>query len=74
MRRTALDIALCFGLPLVQLALRYITQGHRYDIIEHIGCQIPAYMSWPNVVISSVIPLVLAVGATVYACKLSPGG
>jgi len=68
-RRIALDIALCFGLPVVQLALRYITQGHRYDIIEHIGCQIPAYMSWPNVVITSVIPLLLAIGATIYACK-----
>jgi len=66
-RRTAFDVTLCFGLPCVQLVLRYITQGHRYDIIEHIGCQIPAHMSWPNIIITSVIPLALAIGATIYA-------
>lgn len=66
-RRMALDIGFCFGLPIVQVLLRYIVQGHRYDIHENIGCSIPALFSWPTVVITYFVPLIIAVAAAVYA-------
>jgi pheromone a factor receptor len=69
-RRIGLEIFVCFGLPCLQLVLRYVTQGHRYDIFEHIGCQIPSYVSWPHIVIQYIFPLVLAAGAAIYAGEL----
>lgn len=70
-RRLSIDIALCFVLPCIHLVLSYVSQGHRYDIVEHIGCQIPAFMAWPHIVIQFVIPLTLATCAIIYACESS---
>ncbi|KAF8136054.1 pheromone A receptor-domain-containing protein [Mycena galopus ATCC 62051] len=32
------DLAIGLGLPLLQIPLQYIVQGHRYNIFEDIGC------------------------------------
>ncbi|KAJ7182462.1 pheromone A receptor-domain-containing protein [Mycena crocata] len=57
-RAVMVDLAIALGLPLLQLPLQYIVQGHRYDILEDIGCYpttyntVPAYpliFLWPNV-------------------------
>ncbi|KAJ7661864.1 pheromone A receptor-domain-containing protein [Mycena rosella] len=57
-RAVMVDLAIALGLPLLQLPLQFIVQGHRYDILEDIGCYpttyntIPAYpliFLWPNV-------------------------
>ncbi|KAH6890859.1 pheromone receptor, partial [Coprinopsis sp. MPI-PUGE-AT-0042] len=53
------DLAIGLGIPLLQMPLQYIVQGHRYDIFEDIGCYPttvntpPAYplvFLWPTVV------------------------
>ncbi|KAJ7455421.1 pheromone A receptor-domain-containing protein [Mycena latifolia] len=57
-RAVMIDLTIALGLPLLQLPLQYIVQGHRYDILEDIGCYpttyntVPAYpliFLWPNV-------------------------
>ncbi|KAJ7836812.1 GPCR fungal pheromone mating factor, partial [Mycena leptocephala] len=57
-RAVMIDLAIALGLPILQLPLQYIVQGHRYDILEDIGCYpytyntVPAYpliFIWPNV-------------------------
>ncbi|KAJ7085486.1 pheromone receptor Rcb3 B45 [Mycena belliarum] len=57
-RAVMIDLAIALGLPLLQLPLQFIVQGHRYDILEDIGCYpttyntVPAYpliFLWPNV-------------------------
>ncbi|KAJ7475475.1 Rcb3.42 [Mycena galericulata] len=57
-RAVMIDLAIALGLPILQLPLQYIVQGHRYDILEDIGCYpytyntVPAYpliFLWPNV-------------------------
>lgn len=68
----ALDVSFCFGLPIVQVILRYIVQGHRYDIHENIGCSIPALFSWPTVIITYFVPLIIAIAAAVYAGESRP--
>ncbi|KAF4623144.1 hypothetical protein D9613_002292 [Agrocybe pediades] len=40
-REVISDLAICLGLPLLDMALHYIVQGHRYNIFEDVGC-------WPT--------------------------
>ncbi|GHJ84600.1 hypothetical protein NliqN6_1002 [Naganishia liquefaciens] len=66
-RRRAWDVILCLGFPVVHVALRYIVQGHRYDLAENIGCVIPFWFTWPGLIIVNLVPLVICIAALVYA-------
>ncbi|KAJ7743514.1 Rcb2.42 [Mycena maculata] len=46
-----LDLTLCWGYPAVTMALHYIFQGHRFDIIEDFGCRPTSYISIPAVLL-----------------------
>jgi pheromone a factor receptor len=62
-RHRAPDILLCWGLPVIIMAAHYIVQGHRFDIIEDLGCFPAIYISLPSIFIldlSQFIPGVLA--------------
>ncbi|KAI0061276.1 STE3-domain-containing protein [Artomyces pyxidatus] len=41
-RETLIDLSAGFGIPLLQVALSYIVQGHRFNIVEDFGC-------WPAI-------------------------
>ena len=58
---------MCFGLPLIFMGIHYISQGHRYDIIEHMGCNPTAVKSWVVVVTLYIPPIILTTIAMVYA-------
>jgi len=45
----------------------YIVQGHRYDIVQYIGCQPAVYLSILGVFIVLLPPLLLSLGSSVYA-------
>ena len=47
--------------------LDYIVQGHRYSIVQYIGCQPTIYVSIPGIFIIWFPPLLLSVGTLVYA-------
>jgi len=47
--------------------LDYVVQGHRYNIIQYIGCRATTYISIPGLLIIHVPPLLLSVGTSVYA-------
>ncbi|KAJ7611071.1 putative fungal pheromone GPCR, STE3-type [Mycena polygramma] len=58
-RAVLVDLAIGLGIPLVQMPLQFIVQGHRYDILENVGCYpttynvVPAYplsYLWPNII------------------------
>ncbi|KIP01347.1 mating-type-like pheromone receptor, partial [Phlebiopsis gigantea 11061_1 CR5-6] len=62
----AVNVALCVGLPLIAMVLHTVVQGHRFDIIQFIGCQpeIPAVSAgtmffWLPAVILSMLSLFL---------------
>ncbi|KAH8108401.1 GPCR fungal pheromone mating factor [Phellopilus nigrolimitatus] len=38
-RATLFDLAIVLGLPLLNIVLSYIVQGHRFNIFEEVGCQ-----------------------------------
>ncbi|KAK6987715.1 STE3-like pheromone receptor [Favolaschia claudopus] len=56
-RAVLVDLAIGLGIPFVQMPLQFVVQGHRYDILENVGCYpttynvVPAYplsILWPN--------------------------
>ncbi|OCF59121.1 hypothetical protein L486_03622 [Kwoniella mangroviensis CBS 10435] len=66
-RRIIEEITICLVLPCLFAALYHIVQGHRYDIVENIGCVTPIYMSIPAVIIRFVVPGTIAVASIVFA-------
>ncbi|EJF59102.1 STE3-domain-containing protein [Dichomitus squalens LYAD-421 SS1] len=61
------DLAMCYGLPLIIMALHYVVQGHRFDILEYVGCLPATYYSIPGVFIIWFPPLLLSVLTAIYA-------
>ncbi|OAX34692.1 fungal pheromone STE3G-protein-coupled receptor [Rhizopogon vinicolor AM-OR11-026] len=66
-RRVIFDSIMCFGVPLLFMALHYIVQGHRFDIVENFGCQPAVYFSVEGIIIVWLPPLIFAVATLVYA-------
>lgn len=66
-RAVLVDLAIGLGIPLVQMPLQLVVEGHRFDILEEIGC-VPATfnvtLAFPLVYIW---PLVLSIVAAVYS-------
>lgn len=53
------------------MLLDYVVQGHRFDIVEAIGCQPATYYSVPAVFIVWFPPLLLSTITFVYAGKIT---
>ncbi|WRT65061.1 uncharacterized protein IL334_002003 [Kwoniella shivajii] len=66
-KRMVEEISICLIAPCFFAALVYVVQGHRYDIIENIGCVTPIYMSIPGIIIRFAVPGVVAVTSLVFA-------
>ncbi|KAH9948847.1 putative fungal pheromoneG-protein-coupled receptor [Amylocystis lapponica] len=69
-RMVLLDLAIGLGLPVLQVALYWFIQGHRFDILEGFGC----IHTIPNTVLSWFLfdswPLVIGLVSMVY-CTLT---
>ncbi|TFY75333.1 hypothetical protein EWM64_g8679 [Hericium alpestre] len=66
-RRMLFDAGMCWGLPVLYMALHYVVQGHRFDIIENFGCRPTVYVSIAAIFIVFIPPLVLSVTTLVFA-------
>ncbi|KAK6987709.1 STE3-domain-containing protein [Favolaschia claudopus] len=66
-RRQLFEALMCFGLPLVFMALHYVVQGHRFDIIQEYGCRPATFISIPAIFIVWIPPMILAIAALVFA-------
>ncbi|CAE6424199.1 unnamed protein product [Rhizoctonia solani] len=66
-RRMVFDVAVSVVLPIVGMALHYVVQGHRFDIMEDFGCNPTTYMSVAALFIVYLPPLFLALTSLVYA-------
>jgi pheromone a factor receptor len=69
-REILIDVAIGFGLPIIFMALHYVVQGHRFDIIEDIGCWPSTYNTAPGVVVLLVPGILISLVSFVY-CTLS---
>ncbi|KAF7372713.1 Pheromone B alpha 3 receptor [Mycena sanguinolenta] len=58
-RAVLVDLGISLGIPLLQMPLQFIVQGHRFNIVENIGCYPTTYnvalayplsYLWPNVI------------------------
>lgn len=79
------DLAIGLGIPILEMVLRmfydkaretyltkcpeYITQGHRFDIYEDIGCYPFTYGTWAAVFIVSLAPIAIGLVSAVYCSK-----
>ncbi|KAJ6602981.1 GPCR fungal pheromone mating factor [Mycena sp. CBHHK59/15] len=64
-RRQIFDCIFCFGLPIIYMALHYVVQGHRFDIVEDFGCRPATYVSLASVFILWVPLLALSAASFV---------
>ncbi|KAL0952917.1 hypothetical protein HGRIS_007132 [Hohenbuehelia grisea] len=66
-RRQIFEGCMCLGLPIVFMALHYVVQGHRYDVIEEYGCRPTTYISVPGILIVYVPTLVMATASLIFS-------
>nr|AER30317.1 mating pheromone receptor a1 [Rhodotorula sphaerocarpa] len=66
-RQRLIELAIGLGFPVLIMILHVVVQGHRYDIVQGVGC-IPAYYwSLPLIFIIWIWPIVFYLAAAVYA-------
>ncbi|KAG6328748.1 hypothetical protein ID866_10342 [Astraeus odoratus] len=65
-RAVLVDLCIGIGIPIVQMALQYIVEGHRYNIFEEIGCYPATYNVTLAYPLSIVWPLVIGLASAIY--------
>ncbi|KAJ7899003.1 putative fungal pheromone GPCR, STE3-type [Mycena leptocephala] len=65
-RGVVLDVTLCYGVPFLIMALHYIVQGHRFDIVEDFGCRPAIYISLLSLLLIDLPPVVASFLVLVY--------
>ncbi|KAJ6457135.1 pheromone B alpha 1 receptor, partial [Mycena vitilis] len=65
-----IDLAIGLGLPLLQIPLQYVVQGHRYNIFEDIGCLGETFETPVAVVLFHLPPILVGCVSAIY-CILS---
>ncbi|KAI0341212.1 STE3-domain-containing protein [Trametopsis cervina] len=66
-RSVIVDISISIGIPIMVMALHYIVQGHRYNIIEDIGCIATIFNTPPAYPLVYMWPVLLGCVSFVYA-------
>ncbi|KAF7421282.1 hypothetical protein PC9H_011804 [Pleurotus ostreatus] len=66
-RRQIFEGLMCWGLPAVFMALHYIVQGHRFDVIEDYGCRPTTYISYVGIFLMYFPPLFMALVSFVFS-------
>ena len=66
-RGQLVDLAIGLGIPLLQMILAIIPQGHRFDILEDVGCMPEYYVTWVYIVVVGSWPIVIGLVSAGYA-------
>uniref|UniRef100_A0A8H7Y6F0 Pheromone receptor n=1 Tax=Psilocybe cubensis TaxID=181762 RepID=A0A8H7Y6F0_PSICU len=66
-RHVLVDLLIGIGLPVLEMILHYIVQGHRFDIFEDVGCVPSTYFTPVALVIVTLPPLIIGLISAVYA-------
>ncbi|KAI0270665.1 pheromone A receptor-domain-containing protein [Gloeopeniophorella convolvens] len=67
-RAVLVDLMIGLGIPIIQMALQYVVEGHRFDIFEDFG---PYFFTWnttPAYPLSLCWPLAIGCISLVYCC------
>ncbi|KAJ7153329.1 pheromone B alpha 1 receptor [Mycena filopes] len=66
-RAIAIDLAIGLGLPILQIPLQYIVQGHRYNIFQDIGCLGETFETPVAVALFHLPPILVSCVSAVYS-------
>jgi pheromone a factor receptor len=69
-RAIMVDLAIGLGIPVLQMVIQYIPQGHRFNIYEDYGCYPWTYNTWVGIVLVAIWPIVIGCVSLVY-CALT---
>jgi len=69
-RDVMVDLAIGLGIPILEMILQYIVQGHRFNIYEDIGCYPMTYNTPPAYVLVYTWPVAISMVSAVY-CVLT---
>ncbi|KLO16520.1 STE3-domain-containing protein [Schizopora paradoxa] len=64
------DLSIGLGIPIIEMALAYVVNGHRFDIYEGLGCYPAIYNVWLSYVLVSGWPIAIGLVSACY-CVLS---
>ncbi|KAI6007087.1 pheromone A receptor-domain-containing protein [Pisolithus albus] len=65
-RDVLVDLAIGLGIPILEMILHYIVQGHRFNIFEEIGCYPTTYNTPPAYALVFCWPIAIGVVSAVY--------
>nr|AIX99561.1 pheromone receptor [Agrocybe salicacicola] len=66
-RMVIIDLCIAVGIPVIIMTLHYIVQGHRFDILEDIGCYPVVYNTLPAYFLYLMWPVVLGAISFVFS-------
>ncbi|KAG8929276.1 a-factor receptor [Tulasnella sp. 419] len=66
-KRAIIDLLIGVGIPLLLMVFHGINQGHRYDIIENVGCYPSVYVTPVALATIFIWPILLSAISLVYA-------
>ncbi|TDL16350.1 STE3-domain-containing protein [Rickenella mellea] len=66
LKAVIVDMLITLGFPLFIIGIAYISQGHRYDIFEDVGCTFHIHDAWPAFLTYYMWPLTIALISAVY--------
>lgn len=65
-RDVLVDLAIGLGIPILEMILHYIVQGHRFNIFEEIGCYPTTYNTPPAYALVFCWPIAIGVVSAAY--------
>lgn len=66
-RAVLVDLGIAVGLPAMVMALHYVVQGHRFDILEDVGCWPSIYNTLPAYFLVFMWPTLLGCVSFIYS-------
>ncbi|KAF8060136.1 pheromone A receptor-domain-containing protein [Lyophyllum atratum] len=66
-RRVLLEFILCYIVPLLYMTLHFVSQDHRFDLIQDYGCSASVHPSTLGLTIMWLPPIILCFGSFVLA-------
>jgi pheromone a factor receptor len=68
-RGVIVDLSICLGIPVLQMILQYVVEGHRFTIFEDIGCFPDTYNTYLAYPLVWAWPLTIGVVSAVYCSE-----
>lgn len=63
------DLGIGIGIPVLQMILQYIVQGHRFNIIEEVGCYPDTYSTPPAYALVFAWPMIIGCFSLYYCIR-----